>query len=442
MTAAEPKAPKEMRFRPERLPASDNARRLVDDIRSQLLNYETHFALRKRARKAADQQIFDRIVSAIVCDLAHAAMVDPQAWRHISLSKRKHGRDAVGAPFMTEARIKIIELMTKPEMDWLELRKADKVRNPFGGQQSTIRASARLRRYLDDYDIQFEDLNRDQALAGDPIVLKGIKVKGNAKALPVPEGEPAETYRAEMDAINAALARADVACFGVNKQNNEWDTGDRWLKRIFNDGRLDQGGRLYGGFWQSMSAASRLEDLRINGERVASLDFGQCGIRIAYGHVGAEPPPGDLYRVPGLEQYRDGVKIVLSAQLSAIKTMTRKPRHSAKHFHSGMKIGEIESSIARHHHAIQSLFYTGFALTMQFVESQVLVRSLLRLIDEKLTALPVHDCLVVPQSSAETIRQIMLDCFEEIAGTSGVVTRITAPEVRWSTTTPQALGAE
>lgn len=402
---------------------------LVEDVRKQLLNYEAHYGLRKRARRAADQEVFDRIVSAIVCDLAHAAMVEPQAWRHISLSKRKHGRDAVGASFMTEARIKIIELMTRPEMDWLELRKADKVRNPFGGQQSTIRASARLRRYLDDYEIQFDDLSRDQALAGDPIVLKGIKVKGKAKALPVPEGEPVDTYRAEMDLINSALARADVVCFGISKQGGEWDTGDRWLKRIFNDGRLDQGGRLYGGFWQAMSAKSRLEDLRINGERVASLDFGQCGIRIAYGHVGAEPPPGDLYCVPGLERYREGVKIVLSAQLGATKNMTRKPRHSAKHFHRSMRISEIESSIARHHHAIKPLFYTGFALTQQFVESQVLVRSLLRLIDQQLIALPVHDCLVVSLSSAEAIKRIMLDSFEEIIGTAGVVTRESVPEV-------------
>jgi len=414
-------APKDTRFNPSRLPATAKAQALVDEIRKQLLNYEAHRHPRRRKRRASYQERFDRIVTALVCDLAHSAMTDPAAWRHISLSKRRHGQDAVGAEFMTEARIPIIEWMSSPEMGWLELVKAERIRNPFGGQQSTIRASARLRRYLEDHDIQFEDLGRDPELMGDPIVLKGVKVRGKAKALPVPEGEPVATYRAEMSIINAALVRAEVTCGGVTKLGGERDTGDRWLKRIFNDGRLDQGGRLYGGFWQGMSVESRLQDLQINGEEVVSLDFGQCGIRIAYGRVGAEPPQGDLYCVPGLEQYRKGVKTVLTAQLSMTKAMTRKPRNTSRHFHRSMSIREIEEPIIRHHRPIRALFYTGFGLTMQFIESQVLVRCLLRLIDQQLIALPVHDCLVVPRSSAETTRQLMLDTFEEMVGVQGAV---------------------
>jgi len=419
--AVQDAAPKDTRFNPSRLPATAKAQALVDEIRKQLLNFEAHRYPRARKRRASYQERFDRIVTALVCDLAHSAMTDPEAWRHISLSKRRHGLDAVGAAFMTEARIPIIEWMSSPEMDWLELVKADQIRNPFGGQQSTIRASARLRRYLDEYDIQFEDLGRDPELMGDPIVLKGVKVRGKANVLPVPEGEPVATYRAEMSTINAALARAEVTCYGVTKQGGEWDTGDRWLKRIFNDGRLDQGGRLYGGFWQGMKEQSRLQDLQINGEHVVSLDFGQCGIRIAYGHVGAELPQGDLYCVPGLEQYRKGVKTVLTAQLSMTKAMTRKPRNTARHFHRSMSIREIEEPIIRHHRPILPLFYTGFGLTMLFIESQVLVRCLLRLVDQQLIALPVHDCLVVPRSSAEATRQIMLDTFEEIVGVRAAV---------------------
>ena len=207
-------------------------------------------------------------MTAIVCDLAHCVLTDTEAWRHISLSKRRSGSDAVGAPFMTEARITIIEWMSKPEMDWLELNKAAQIRNPFGGQQSTIRASGRLRRYMHEFDIQFADLTRDPTLMGEPIVLKGRKVRGKAKSLELPPGESLDTYRAEMERINAALGQAEIACDDIDNQGNERDVGERWLRRIFNDGCLDQGGRLYGGFWQGMSAEDRLRDLRLCGEPV------------------------------------------------------------------------------------------------------------------------------------------------------------------------------
>ena len=427
MTAAvEGNKAKDSRFNPSRLPATSSTQNLVDEVRKQLLAYESKFHPRGRHRQGKAQSNFDRIVTAIICDLAHGALTDIEAWRHISLSKRRSGSESVGAPFMTEARITIIEWLSKPEMDWLELNKAAQICNPFGGQQSTIRASERLRRYMDEFDIQFADLTRDPALMGEPIVLKGRKVRGKAKSLELPPGESLDTYRAEMERINAALGQAEIACDDIDNQGNERDVGDRWLRRIFNDGCLDQGGRLYGGFWQAMSAEDRLRDLRLSGEPVASLDFGQCGVRIAYGRVGAQPPPGDLYAVPGLEGYREGVKAVLNAQLSKTKGMTRKPVGTARHFSKHLTIREIEEPILRHHQSIRELFYSGFGLTMQFIESRVLIHSLLRLIDHQVVALPVHDCLVVPQSSAELAEQVMLDSFLLIVGVPGVVDRSVA----------------
>ena len=430
--SVEPTAPKDTRFDPYRLPASPKAQALVDEVRKQLLGYEAHRHPRQRKRRKADQAIFDRIVTAIVCDLAHSALGDPAIWRHISMSKRRHANKSVGATFMTEARIKIIQWMSTREMEWLEFRPG--IYNPTGlaaapSQQAAIRASARLLKYMDERDIQYQDLGRDPEHMGDPIVLKGRKVRGKAKALTVPAGEPAKTYRSEMGVINTALAGADVLCTDVDKHGAERDTGDRWLRRIFNDGKLDQGGRLYGGFWQDMSQDDRLQTLLINNEPVASLDFGQCSVRIAYGQVGVEPPAGDLYRVPGLEGYRDGVKTILNAELSKTQAMKRKPMGTAKQFGKSMSLQEIEEPILRHHKPISSLFYTGLGLTLQFIESRVLVLSLRRLLAQGVVALPIHDCLLVARSATEIATQVMLDCFQEIAGVSGVVTAKAAPEV-------------
>lgn len=414
--AEETKATKDIRFDPSRIPVTVNAKTLVDIVRRQLLSYEAHRSPRKRARKQVDQVRFDRIVAAIVCDLAHAALTDPKAWRHISLSKRKHGREAVGAPFMTEARIEIIEWMNKPEMDWLELRKAAQVRNPFGGQQSTIRASARLRNYMADHEIHFGDLGRDPELMGDPIVLRSGKVNGKAKALSVPPGQPAETYRAEMLKINRWLTAADIVCDWPDKNGRLRDDGQRRLRRIFNNGRLDHGGRLYDGFWQPMPDSERLGGIAINDEPVVSLDFGQCAISIAYAQMKALPPEGDLYLIPGFEECREGVKKVLSAQLHRSVPMQKFPRGTRKYFPRRLKVDVVVEAILRHHAPIRPLLFTGFGMPGFFIESQILVRSLLELIDQGVVALPIHDCLLVPLSAAEAARDVMQASFKAVTG--------------------------
>jgi len=408
--------PKDTRLNPSRLPSSDRARTLVTEVRNQLLGYEAKFCTRKRARRKADQQRFDRIVTAIVCDLVHGALTSPSAWRHVPLSKRKPALKAAGAEFMTEARIDIIRWMSAPEMDWLELRKAAQVRNPFGGQQSTIRASARLRRYMEDREIGLEDLGRDPELLGDPVILRSPKLKGKTKTLPVPEGEPAATFRSELLRLNDWLARADIVCDGHDEHGRPRDTGDRWLRRIFNNGRLDEGGRLYGGFWQSMGKDARIEDLFIGEEPVVSLDFGQCAINIAYAQQGARPPAGDLYAVPGLERHREGVKALLNALLHSPKALGRFPRGTRQWFPKRFKVEDVVERVISHHSAIRPLLHSGFGMRGFFIESQILMRCLLDLMERGIVALPIHDCLVVPLPAANIAREVMQASFREIAG--------------------------
>lgn len=419
--ALEERPAKDTRFNPSRIPVSDRAKALVGEIRGMLLSYERYYGLRRRARRPADQQRFDRMVQAILCELMHAALIDPQAWRHISLSKR-HRPSGIGAPFMTEDRIKIIQWMTAPEMDWLELEKGGVVH--FGrNRQTRIRASARLNERIDEHNIQLVDLGRDPSLMGDPIELRATKLRGKAKKLDVPQGEPANAYRSEMLRINAALARAQISS-GFVRDGNLIDTGDRWMRRIFNNNRLDHGGRLYGGFWQTMSEEDRLSDIQLNGEPVASLDFDQCAVRTAYGLAGAQPPEGDLYCVPGLEPYRDGVKVVLNSMLARSGEMARRPAGSGKRFPRDLSLREIEEPIFRHHHAIRHLCYRGAAWELQFIESLVLVRALLQLIEHDIPALPIHDCVLVPSSAAVEAERIMLQSFKDTTGVEGSISTL------------------
>ena len=76
-----------------------------------------------------------------------------------------------------------------------------------------------------------------------------------------------------MNRINAALDDADLhldtqvmsTCLA-----GRVDPGDRWLRRVFNNGHTDfrHGGRLAGGFWMDLPKAIRHQAITIGGEPV------------------------------------------------------------------------------------------------------------------------------------------------------------------------------
>ena len=110
-----------------------------------------------------------------------------------------------------------------------------------------------------------------------------------------------------MQRINARLASLDLGFDPDHPRAPKVDVGERALRRIFNNGRFDHGGRLWGGFWQELSKRDRAAALALEGLRAVTLDYRQMGPRLLYART-RELPPADCYAVPGFERYRSGVE--------------------------------------------------------------------------------------------------------------------------------------
>ena len=102
-------------------------------------------------------------------------------------------------------------------------------------------------------------------------------------------------------------------------------------KRIFNDGRLDRGGRLYGD-WQNEKPHERLQ-FRIDGESVAEIDI--KGSHLFFCHTltgGKKPLPDDPYEavrfVSDAPSLRPLAKRLVSAILCKEGEVTRFPMSS------------------------------------------------------------------------------------------------------------------
>ncbi len=154
---------------------------------------------------------------------------------------------------------------------------------------------------------------------------------------------------------------------------------------------------------------------------MAELDFASLFLRLAYLQVDQTPPDGDLYAAvgSGLSSafWRDGVKQVVNAMLFQTTPMKRLPKDVKELLPPRASASTVRSAILAAHPAIEPVFERGLGLHLMFIESQILIAALLRLIRQGCpVALPLHDSILAPRSWAATVEQAMRDAAEEVVG--------------------------
>ncbi|RWA58120.1 hypothetical protein [Mesorhizobium sp.] len=416
---------RERPFNPYRFAASENSKGIVREAIGLLSTYEDRFGLRRNKRRPRDQQTFEQTVEVILSDLIHEQLVGGSGI-FVTRSNRVLGAKSRYRPAVySKAFPATLDLLSKPEMAYVEQDIAVDVQ---GATRSTvIRPGQRLLDRIAEHEVDLDDLDTHQT--GETIILKRLKDRANfwddGERLDYPDDGATDRYRAQMADINQWLHEADLKFDwkGIAWPHTPIALRDRRLRRVFTQGRFDSGGRLFGGFWQQLRKDERLAGLRISGEKAVELDYGQAGARILYGMAGQQPTSDDLYHLWGYVQQRDGIKRVMSAMIFAEKPLERFPQFTRKLFRNGDKIAEVVAAIEQKHELIRDRFHRGLGHDVQFIESQIMVEVLLSMKARAITALPIHDALMVPASGAATAREVMLSVFQRVSGVEGIVTQ-------------------
>lgn len=235
--------------------------------------------------------------------------------------------------------------------------------------------------------------------------------------------ESAETslLRKQIASINTSLRNSNIKF--LDDDGPPVLTTHRDLVRHFktldpNDQRFDLNGRLFGGWWQELPS-SRRSAIRIDGENIADLDFASAFLRLAYCEVGAKAPEGDLYsRIRGVnaERYRDGLKQIISAMLFRETPLLRIPSELKDHLPRDMTGTDIRSAVLAAYPELSDIFESGAGLRLMFRESQILVRTLLMLVEMDICGLGMHDGIMVPLSKRKLAEAAMAEASMEITG--------------------------
>lgn len=150
--AAQPSTTNDRPFDPFRAPQTEAAKDVVADVIDQIENCERQKGLRKRARKEADQKIFEQTIAAVVCDLIHRYRESPAGAVAVPLSNRVLGRKSrYRAPALGKTLPALLESLSAPEMDFISRTRGGR-REEWGednvlrtvGRQTTLRAGPAL----------------------------------------------------------------------------------------------------------------------------------------------------------------------------------------------------------------------------------------------------------------------------------------------------------
>src|SRR5512137_989035 len=245
-------------FEDFRVPRTDKAKAVVADVLNQMQRYEQHRDLRKRKRKVDDQKTFEATVATIVCDLCHRWISEPEGWVAVSLSNETLGRAGrYKSPALNKTLPTVLERLASADMHFIELSKG--FRGYFNnGKQTTIRAGKRLISRIEEHSLSLSDLSIE--VHQEVIILKTERtdVFTHGKPIDYQDDDRTVVFREQMHLINAWLAQADILLDSYFADLRGVDGTERFLRRIFNNSSFEAGGRLFGGFWQSLGQRERL----------------------------------------------------------------------------------------------------------------------------------------------------------------------------------------
>jgi hypothetical protein len=405
---------KPIRFDDRWRAASPTLKLRIDQLVTLIETWET--GTRERRRRPKDFETFRRAVECIVCNLVAVSMADHR--RRLAIRLENAASQTV--PILGKPSRTVIEAL-------IGLGLVSKVRGyPYRGL-TTIAATPTMMEFIKVKPNDWKSLS----LEG-PTKLAFLRTNDSQKLLRsrAPNSRWLVKVTNEMRSINEAIQRADIS-FGARSAFHIIDRTNKptatlvtklhlSLYRVFN-GTWDEGGRQFGGLWQTMERAERFKRITIAGKRIAVVDYCQLFIRLAYARARVTPPKGDLYAVslgdtrrPNWKAIRAARKKLVNALFFLNRPLQQWPGQDIKErseirgaFPPGTRPRDAVKDIMEHHKGIAGQFGVGIGLKLMRTESDLITRVVLALNRRGIIALPVHDAVIVAANKARITKVVM-----------------------------------
>jgi hypothetical protein len=211
------------------------------------------------------------------------------------------------------------------------------------------------------------------------------------------------------------------------------DPDDKFVRRIFNNGSWDDGGRFYGGWWQRIPSEWRAR-ITIHGFPVVEIDYSGLHIILLYAAEGIDywtEIGSDPYSLPSYistHQIRRLLKLVLLTALNAkdkviaIQAVRREINSDPAEWgfvkRDHIYIDKIVDEFVMKHSPIAKYFFTGSGIKLQRIDSLIAENVINEFVSGSNVVLSVHDSFIAPSFDEWTLREAMNSAFDKVVRAS------------------------
>ena len=190
-----------------------------------------------------------------------------------------------------------------------------------------------------------------------------------------------------------------------------------FLRRSFCRDSLELGGGFYGGWWQLIKSKLRRRIL-INGNRTVECDFSGLIFAMLYARVGLAME-ADPYYIDSITVTKNKRSLVKKFLVASINDETGKFTLSRAELKKlGLSHDQLVDLVKSIHSGINHYFGSGIGLQMQYLDSQLAERVILRMMTFGEVCLPIHVSFIVREEAEELLQTVMLEEFQALFGGS------------------------
>ncbi|MDA9990911.1 hypothetical protein N9E48_08910 [Paracoccaceae bacterium] len=212
---------------------------------------------------------------------------------------------------------------------------------------------------------------------------------------------------------------------------------DKFVRRVFINGRWNQGGSFYGGWWQRCPKGYR-KKIMMDGIMTAEIDFSGLNIVILYAQEGINfwaEINQDPYQLNGMNDIypdiniKDAAKLLMLTAINAEDDLSayqafrfQAEKGSAKKRMTNEQLSSMLNDLKKKHDPIANILASGAGIDLMYVDSQItedLISTFTH--NYKCPILTVHDSYIVPFGYDHFLKKEMQAAFEKVTGISGSV---------------------
>lgn len=227
----------------------------------------------------------------------------------------------------------------------------------------------------------------------------------------------------------------DVPTLGAKADHADWfstSQATKTVRRIFNRGQFDCGGRFYGGWWQNCPKEWRSR-IFINDEPTTEIDFSGLHIVLLYASKGISYWAGDRaqgpYDLGQLQPFETAEQTRAAIKLLALMALNAKSRGDAfSAFRSAAKPGSDEkrmtndqldlllAAFEKRHPDIADQLCSDAGIHLMATDSEITDIIIDRFTQRGVPVLTVHDSYIVPTGQEDRLVRAMQVAFEKVTG--------------------------